>query len=156
MDRLWAVKRDYDPFGSRILLPSLLYDFRCTTFTCPYCRWLFKITWGPFNSLLGCGERSCWHCRQLFWDGSNEWPEMSSEDRRLFLLPISIAGYLGALLVVSGLSFYGVLRKQPVKSPDFDILAILASPLVVWLVFRTLQVSRSIHRYNVRGTTDHS
>jgi len=50
MERLWALKSDFDPLG-RIFLGSSGAGFlfritRCTVYRCPYCRWIFQITWG--------------------------------------------------------------------------------------------------------------
>jgi hypothetical protein len=155
MDRLWALKNDFDPLG-RIFLGSSGAGFlfritRCTVYRCPYCRWIFKITWGPSNSLLGQGERNCGHCKQVFWDGSNEWPEMSSEDRQLFLLPITIAGYIGAFLVIAGLYSYSVVAVRTLANwGDLIFFSALALPIGLWFCLRGVQVARSVHRYNSR------
>jgi hypothetical protein len=160
MDRLWALKHDFDPF--RWLLPLngvgfLLRITRSTVYRCPYCRWIFKLTWGPSNSLLGSGERTCWHCKRVFWDGSNEWPEMSDEERRLFALPISVAGYLGGFLVLLA-AYIGAVAydKQPVKRQDLILLGIFSFPLIMWIIFRLTQVLRSTRRYNARGVRENS
>jgi hypothetical protein len=77
---------------------------------------------------------------------------MSGEDRDLFVLPISVAGYLGGFLLVS-IGYIGVVSyfKQPVTRQALHFLAALALPLAMWSVFRLWQVSRSIRRYNARG-----
>ena len=155
MDRLWALKKDFDPFGR--LIPGIgpagfLPIARCTYYRCPYCRWIFKVTWGLSNSLLGSGERACWHCKQVFWDGSNGWPEMSSEDRYSFVLPITIGGYLAAVLVIAGLVVYDPLYfKMPANRIDLTVAIALVLPLLVWFAFRSVQVIRSVRRYNERG-----
>jgi hypothetical protein len=154
MDRLWVLKKEFDPFGwviPGIGAIGILPIFRCTFYRCPYCRWPFRIAWGSSNSLLGAGERSCWHCKQVFWDGSNEWPEMGSEDRRLFLLPITIAGYIAAVLVISGLYGYLLmLSKNSANRAELLFLIVLALPIALWFCFRWVQVIRSVHRYNSR------
>jgi hypothetical protein len=155
MDRLWALKKDFDPFG-RIFLGFSGAGFlfrvtRCTVYRCPYCRWIFKMTWGPSNSLLGQGERSCWHCKQVFWDGSNEWPEMSSGDHQLFLLQISVAGYIAGFLVVVGLySYLLITTKKAAGWQELIFFLEFALPIVLWFCFRGVQVIRSVHRYNNR------
>ena len=128
MDGLRAIGNDYALLGGKGLRWSTLRwgsqwsIFRCTVYPCPYCRWIFKITWGPFNSLPGTGERACWHCKQVFWDGSNGWPEMSSEDRYSFVLPITIGGYLAAVLVIAGLVVYDPLYfKMPANRIDLTV-----------------------------------
>jgi hypothetical protein len=154
MDRLWALKKDHDPFPARVLLRANLFAIiRCTSYRCPYCRWPFKITWGPVNSLLGSGERACWHCRQSFWDGSQEWPEMSGEDRMRFFLPISVAGFIGAFLVVGGIYIYSRLANG--KSADVGSVIFFTAfflPIACWIVFRLTQIIRSVRRYNRRGS----
>jgi hypothetical protein len=155
MDRLWALKKDFDPFGLIFLGFSgagfLFRVTRCTVYRCPYCRWIFKMTWGPSNSLLGQGERNYWHCKQVFWDGSNEWPEMSSEDRQFFLLPITIAGYIAGFLVTAGLYAYMLAAtKKPASRGELLFLIELVLPVALWFCFRGMQVIRSVHRYNNR------
>src|SRR5437762_9095665 len=146
MDRLWAIKKEFEPF--RWVIPGItalgiLPIFRCTFYLCPYCRWSFKITWGPLNSLLGSGERTCWHCHQVFWDGSNEWPEMSSEEQRLFIFPITVCGLLGACIIVPALLVWTEFVVR--HSVDFRNLLFFTPfvlPLALWFGFRSVQVTR--------------
>ena len=156
MDRLWALKRDFDPFGRLFFgfsaVGFLLRITRCSVYRCPYCRWIFKITWGPSNALLGRGERPCWHCKKVFWDGSNEWPEMSSEDRRLFLVPITIAGLIGAFVLIPALILWmSLFLKQPIHFQYGLFSTILGLPLGLWFGFRALRINESVRRYNARG-----
>ncbi len=154
MDRLWAIKQDLDPFRIKFVLFwwDLLALLRCTIFRCPYCRWIFKVTWGPSNSLLGAGDRACWHCKEVFWDGSNEWPEMSGEDQRLFLVPITIAGLIGGFLLIPALMLWmSFFLGQPIHFRYGLFFTILGLPLGLWFGFRILQIMRSIRRYNARG-----
>src|SRR6266851_1967026 len=156
MDQLWAIKQNVDPFPATVSFVNYnpLAIFRCTVYRCPYCRWIFKVTWGPSNSLVGRGERACWHCKQVFSDYSNEWPEMSAGDRSLFLVPITVAGYLGALLIIGGIYAYDVFYfKRPASYGDLIFFIAFALPLVAWFTFRSVQVIRSIRRYNGRGET---
>lgn len=155
MDHLWALKKEFDPFKS--VIPGIgaigiLPIFRCTFYWCPYCRWLFKATWGPSNSFLGSGERACWRCGQVFWDGSQEWPEMSDAERMQFLFPISVSGYLGAFLVIGGIYLLGVFSRTISPGPgELIFFAAFFFPIGVWLCFRIAQVIRSVRRYNKRG-----
>jgi hypothetical protein len=92
----------------------------------------------------------------MFWDGSNEWPEMSSEDRYSFLVPITVAGYLGALLLIGGLLAYVHWYFKKLSNSDdtataLRLVLLLVLPLFAWFAFRFAQVLRSIHRYNDRG-----
>lgn len=156
MDRLRLIEDDYALLGGKGLRTlrggrTIWSILRCTVYRCPYCRWIFKITWGPFNSLLGAGERACWHCKQVFWDGSNEWPEMSSQDQQLFLLPVTIAGYIASFLVVAGLYGYMLIaRKKPASGQELIFFLEFALPIVLWFCFRGVQVIRSVRRYNSR------
>ena len=155
MDRLSALKKEFDPF--RWVIPGItaagiLPIFRSTFYECPYCHWVFKVTWGPSNSLLGPGERTCWHCKQVYWDGSSEWPEMSSEDRQLFLVPITIAGLIGASVLIPALMLWMSILLKVRISFDATFFAIFGVPLGFWFGLRTLQILRSIRRYNQRGS----
>jgi hypothetical protein len=158
MDRRWALKKDFDPFGRFFYgisaIGFLLRITRCTIYSCPYCRWPFKITWGPSNSLLGSGDRVCWHCKQVFWDGSDEWPEMSGEEQRLFLLPITILGILGASVLIPAVVIWTSFFSRIQIDFEYSVfLLIFASPLTLWFGFRGWQINRSIRRYNDRGKT---
>jgi hypothetical protein len=155
MDRLWALKTDVDPFRlffGTSAVGFLLRITRCTLYRCSYCRWVFKATWGPTNSLLGTGGRICWHCRNTFWDGSNEWPEMSGEDQRLFLLPIIIMGFIGAFVLIAALTLWtSLFLKNPAQLDYLWFSLFFGVPLCLWFGFRGWQIVRSIHRYNDRG-----
>ena len=157
MDRLWALKKELDPFGRVVFGLSgpgfLLRITRCTVYQCPYCRWIFKLTWGPSNTLLGPGERKCWHCARMFWDGSDEWPEMSDQDRQLLMVPITIAGLIGAFILIGAIQVYSTFVLK--LGAGFNYRAyflIFGLALAIWFGFRGLQVMRSIRRYNGRNT----
>jgi len=156
MDQLWTIKTDCDPF--KWIIPGIgavgiLPIFRCTLYRCPYCRWIFKIAWGPKNSLLGSEQRKCWHCRRVFWDGSNEWPEMSREEQELFLFPITIISYLGAYLVIPGLLVLGSFwaERKFLLGGALFLLVMFSPPLSAWFGFRAWQIHRSVRRYDERG-----
>jgi hypothetical protein len=155
-DRLWALKTDVDPFRRVFFgisaIGVLLRITRCTLYRCPYCRWIFKATWGPTNSLLGSGDRICWHCRKTFRDSSNEWPEMSGEDQRLFLLPITIMGFIGAFALIAALVLWTSLSSKNPTHFEYRLFSLIFGvPLSFWFGFRGWQIVRSIHRYNDRG-----
>jgi len=158
MDHLWPLKKEFNPFGRLFYgisaIGFLLRITQCTMHSCPYRRGPFKITWAPSNSLLGSGDRVCWRCKQVFWDRSNGWPEMSSEERSRFLVPITVGGYLAAVLVIAGLLFVNFWYvKLPANRIDSTVVIILFLPIVPWFAFRSVQVIRSIRRYNNRGKT---
>jgi len=153
MDQLWAVKQNFDPFPARIFINyNPLAIFRCTVYRCPYCRVIFKMIWGLNTTFMGQGERLCWRCHRKFWDSSQEWSEMSGSERKLFLLPISVAGWLAGTMVVSGLVIYTLWtdRWASITNPWFVV--VLLAPLVFWFGYRSFQIFRSVRRYNRRGS----
>jgi hypothetical protein len=78
---------------------------------------------------------------------------MNSNDRMRFVLPISVAGFLGAFLVVGGLYVGLILTKK--QSPDAGALiffAVFFFPIGCWILFRVAQIIRSIRRYTNRGS----
>jgi hypothetical protein len=79
---------------------------------------------------------------------------MSTEERSVFLVPISVAGYLGAFLVLVGLDLFMLLYfKKRVVYGDLMFFIPFLLPLAGWFSFRFVQVNRSIRRYNARGET---
>jgi hypothetical protein len=76
---------------------------------------------------------------------------MSISERELFLLPISVAGWLAGTLVVCAMTLYlsrgkaDVIRGLLVNSP-------LLIPLALWFGIRWCQIVRSVRRYNQRGS----
>jgi uncharacterized membrane protein len=76
---------------------------------------------------------------------------MSSEDQQLFLLPITVAGYIAGFLVVVGLySCVLIAAKKHASWHELIFLLEFALPIVLWFCFRGVQVIRSVHRYNNR------
>jgi hypothetical protein len=113
--------------------------------------WIFKITWGPSNSLLGTGERACWHCKTLFWDGSQEWPETSGDDQRLFLLPITVVGFVRAFILILALTqWISFFLRMPARFRYDLFFMVFGIPMLLWFAIRGWQVNRSIHLYNDR------
>jgi len=79
---------------------------------------------------------------------------MSGQERQLFLLPITIAGILGAFLLLSGLTIWmSFFLKKPIGFGDAIFSAILGLPLGLWFGLRFLQIIRSAQRYNARVKT---
>jgi hypothetical protein len=149
MDRQWILKRDFDPI---LIGNSFLRAIRCTVYRCPCCKWICKLTWEPSSSFLGPGSRKCWHCDQIFWDGSNEWAEMTAKQQRLVLMPITIIGYLGAFLVILGLVVWESISTRENNLFDYMLFfSVFAPPLLIWFGIRARQLNRSIRRYNERG-----
>jgi len=113
----------------------------------------FQDRLGTEEQLARSGQRKCWHCRRVFWNGSNEWPEMSREEQELFLFPITIIGYLGAYLVISGLLVLGSFwaERKFLLGGALFLLVMFSPPLLAWFGFRAWQIRRSVRRYNERG-----
>jgi hypothetical protein len=155
MNPQWALKKEVDPLSTWIIpgstLVSILSLFRCTLYVCPYCRWPFKATWGQRNRFIGTGETKCWHCNEAFRDWSVEWVEMSSQERRLFLVPITMKGIIGGFVLVLILQAWIVLvQKRPVEFDYKTFVLALGTPIAIWFAFRGLQIARSMRRYNQR------
>ena len=75
---------------------------------------------------------------------------MSNSDRMKFFLPISVAGYLTAFLVVLGIYLLSFrLIRQQFNPGDVIFFAAFSFPLGCWLLLRTVQI---IRRYNSRGS----
>jgi len=79
---------------------------------------------------------------------------MSSQDRYSFLVPITIAGYIAFVFVTAGLLIFNLwYLKESANRIDPTVAMALVMPLPVWFAFRSVQVIRSVHRYNDRGKT---
>jgi hypothetical protein len=90
----------------------------------------------------------------MFCDGSQEWPEMSNDDRQRLLLPVIVSGYIGAFILIGGLWSYSTfVLKMPSDLKYSAFLLTFALPIVPWFCFRAMQVFRSLHRYNARENT---
>jgi hypothetical protein len=77
---------------------------------------------------------------------------MTGKERYLFLVPITIAGYLGAFLILVGIdAFTSVYFKKSVNHGDLIFFIAFIVPIAGWFAFRFVQVTRSIRRYNGRG-----
>jgi hypothetical protein len=76
---------------------------------------------------------------------------MSSEDQQLFLMPITVAGYIAGYLVVVGLYVFTIIAtKKHVSRHELIFFLEFGLPIVLWFCFRGVQVIRSVHRYNSR------
>lgn len=151
MDRLVAIREDIQPFPTIMAGPGILFGLlmRCTVYRCPHCSRVFRTTWGPSGSFVGCGKRTCRKCGTIFDDLSKEWSRMSSSERMLFLLPITVAVYLAAALIIVSILAYVKLQFSPA------VLELLVAPLLLWLMFRTVQIFWSIRRCHSAGTDKH-
>jgi hypothetical protein len=79
---------------------------------------------------------------------------MSSQDRYSFLVPITVGGYLAAVLLIAGLLTYNLWYfKESANRVNPTVAIAMVMPLPVWFAFRSVQVIRSIRRYNNRGKT---
>lgn len=147
MERLEALRWDLDFFPGRFAI------FRCTIYRCPYCQHIFKLTWGPKTAFLGRGERVCRKCKKSFRDNSKEWPEMSSGERQLFLVPISVAGWLSATIIIAAVAVFAAYERPSVGQTIAGLLtvSVLLLPLFFWFGYRGAQIVRSARRYNERG-----
>ena len=101
---------------------------------------------------LGEGERTCLKCKTEFRDRSVEWPLLDALDRFFFMCPGVVGGW--ALLgIIVGVVFYLVGWTLGENVPlVLPIAIIFVTPLIAWFVFRGVQVTRSIHRFNLHRT----
>jgi hypothetical protein len=154
MDQLWALKKEFDPFRWSRLGPGagkFLSIFRCTFYQCPYRGRPFKVAWDLPTVWWGKGQRACWHCKLVFWDGSCEWPEMRGNDRGLLLFPITIISWLGAFLVILGLIGWESISTRETVSFNYTwFCLIFVPPLPFWFAFRARRINHLIRRYNER------
>jgi len=154
MDQLRAITTDLEPFPPPLGFRGNFFAILpCTTYRCPYCRWVFKVTWGPSNASVGTGERVCWHCKQRFHGGSSEWPAMSNGDRLKFFLPMAVAGFFACFLVVFGMYLSRFFSAGQHFNPgDAIFFVTFFFPIGCWSAFRFLQIVRSYRRYNRRSS----
>ena len=146
MGRSPAITEDIRPFPTLIPGPAIFLGILCcTVHRCPYCKHVFRVSWGPSASFLGCGEKICTKCQRTLMS------LMSFGERSEFLLPIGLAGYLAAFLLLLGILLYAWLQFSS-DSVYPVVLEVLAVSFVLWFVLRSVQVLRSIHRYNQVGT----
>jgi hypothetical protein len=155
MDRLGAQRTDYHLFGVGVPRGGGLWAvLRCTVYRCPYCRWIFKFTWGVLDPQLGSGDRECWHCKLKFLDHSKEWPEMSGDERQRFLLPVIVSGYTAAFILIGDLWVYSVfVLKMQIDLRFSAFFLTFSFPVVSWFSFRVVQVLRAVHRYSAQEKT---
>lgn len=86
----------------------------------------------------------------MFDDLSKEWPRMSFGERIVLLLPITVGVYLAAVLIL--VSILAFVRLQFSSA----VLEVLAAPLILWIMFRTVQILWSIRRYDRADTSQRS
>jgi len=121
-----------------------------TVYRCPNCRKAYKMVLGPGDVFLGEGERTCSKCRTEFRDRAKEWPMLSALDRFFFLFPGFVCGWLLiALISCSLLSWFEWTRGT--TTVLIPVAISFAAPLIAWFVFRSWQIVRSVHRFNLHG-----
>jgi FtsH-binding integral membrane protein len=79
---------------------------------------------------------------------------MSGKDRQLFLVPISVAGWLGGTIIIGAIAAY-VMYLSPSFEQAFAgafIVVILLIPLLFWFGYRGLQIMRSVRRFSDSGS----
>jgi hypothetical protein len=94
------------------------------------------------NGFAGIANRS-------FGDRSKEWANMNGGERYQFLIPITIASYVGTFLLLLGLDgMTFVHSKRSINYGDLIFFILFSIPGLVWFAFRFVQVIRSGRRYN--------
>lgn len=116
---------------------------------CPHCGCCFDTVFNPTALRLGSGYRRCDECREIFSDGSIEWPALTVEQKQKFLFgelrQAGAMGFLASAFVMFfavwdgetelGLAFIGVLFA-------FSLVILGIFYLICWV-----DISRSKRRY---------
>src|SRR5882672_4650143 len=117
---------------------------------CPYSGSTFQTVLSGSALRLGPGKRSCLKCGRTFADGSIEWAEMTSKQRRRFLF-----GDVWFLLVFVGplvaFASFSILRDQSDHKTELSIIGVsLLFALVVLAIFYSVcwvDISNSNRRF---------
>jgi hypothetical protein len=79
-----AIREDHDPFDILRSAPTFLQLFgfvHWSTYRCPHCSVVFRTDYWPDSVRLGCGERACRQCGNVFDDGTREWPQLLRQSK---------------------------------------------------------------------------
>ena len=122
--------------------------------SCLYCGSHFQTVLNPTALRLGPGHRHCGQCEKEFSDGSIEWPNMTSAQKRKFLfgeLPMFAA--LGALWVAF-MMFAGVRNGSfeiAVEALGLFFLPLGIAILGIFYLICWLDIRRSKRRARARN-----
>jgi len=153
MDKPLAFKEKEGLSPSFAVEGSLLTGVLClTVYRCPNCRRIYRIVLGPGDVLLGEGERECPKCKKAFRDRSLEWPTLPTLDGFLFLFPGFVCGWILLALIIFAL-FSWLEWTLTITGVLMGAAIFFVTPLVAWFAFRSCQIARSVHRFNLHGKT---
>jgi len=113
---------------------------------CPHCGQHFQTVFDATALRLGSGIRTCDACGKTFSDGSAEWPEMTAQQKRRFLLGDIVwvcLGFVGVLMVAL---FAGV----PAFLAFGGVFAFLGAILAVFYSISSVSIAASKLRYRKR------
>ena len=117
-------------------------------YRCPHCRHVYRLVFGPGDVFLGEGRRTCASCHKAFRDRSKEWAEVSSLDRFFFLFP-GFACIWVLLGIIAGSLLAWLTWSRETTGVLIPLAIVFAVPPVAWLGFRSWQIQRSMHRWNL-------
>ena len=120
--------------------------FSTYAFRCPRCAKTYKKSVSPL--FLGPGSRVCGMCGAGFSDGSAEWPQLTPQEQRLFLLPPTILGWLGGIAVCVIAAFQYARPDDSISLPGFAFVMLFVPTLGPCFLFRAYQVRQSSARYD--------
>ena len=118
---------------------------------CPKCGLRFTATLDVDAAKLGPGYRKCGACGTTFADGSKEWNEMSTKERRRFLLPSEVVVCLGTWLFLTAVALVvgwsDIQLALAISGSTLGFFALLLSPFyIMWW----LQIRQSKRRFTLR------
>jgi hypothetical protein len=144
-----AIREENSPFGLVGLFPGpqrLLIFLRWTSYSCPYCRHVFRRDFWPSNVRLGCGERLCRECGKVFDDGTREWPELGLGARLRFIFAPLLVGIWGGFTVAGVIVAFGPARDEHSLFIVMFASAVGLIPIVLSSPFSMIAVLRSKRR----------
>lgn len=114
---------------------------------CSRCGQVYRQTLAPKPVWLGTGSRQCKKCGTAFSDGSKEWPQLSSAERWLFLIPNGALIFVLPAIVGGVLAFtYGENLLESVREGVLTAVVFLLPYVPVW-IRKSIQIAQSRRRH---------
>jgi hypothetical protein len=122
--------------------------------SCPHCGKEFGTTFDMGAVRLGSGRRACLYCNREFADGSLEWPQLTTKQKRWFLfrgLPVFVLffGIFAGMFIYAGITIPE--RSDAAFFAAACLLFIGALLLAGFYMFAWRQIKRSKHRHALKG-----
>ena len=129
---------------------KLLGFLRWTSYACPHCYKVFRRDFWPNNIRLGCGERSCANCGNVFDDGSHEWKDLRPGAKLRVFCPPLLGGIWGGFAVAGILSYFAFPRDEHSLFVAVFAFSIGIIPVLLCAPYHLGAVRRSNRRYEAR------